>query len=337
MKSILLNSLSKAQSSTALAIIVLCVCSASPTPARQIQENPCAQFVTPIQTPVNYYDGTLSPSDCIGSTPGCYEDTYSLGVGGWGTSLDYEVTMIPQPIDAFLTNLIVRDASNAIVANAVLTADATNGIYAKATFSVPIGDNTTYRIEATSCLPGMTGDYNLHVQRYGRPLHADFEGTPAACGWTKKTVGGSRWRVEAIGTPTNHRFKTNVGQNVYKNETDTSLKSPTFSLAGTIYTHLTFETKYKTEAPYDKLTVSLSTDGGTTYVELETLSGTSANWPDWTTIDLDLSAYDATHNPDPSILPTTNCKIQFRFTSDTANQEWGVAIDDVVVRGVYHP
>jgi hypothetical protein len=98
--------------------------------------------------------------------------------------------------------------------------------------------------------------------------------------------------------------------------------SPSFSLAGKTSATLTFFNKYKTESGYDFFRVEVSTNGGSTWTQLRSVSGQSTSYPSWAAqVSLSLTSY----------VGQSNLKVRFRFTSDTSVTDWGVAFDDVVV------
>ena len=98
--------------------------------------------------------------------------------------------------------------------------------------------------------------------------------------------------------------------------------SPSFSLAGKTAATLTFYNKYKTESGYDFFRVEVSTNGGTSWTQIRSVSGQSSGYPSWAAqVSLSLNAYAG----------QSNVKVRFRFTSDSTIADWGVAFDDVVV------
>ncbi|MFL6246492.1 MAG: hypothetical protein ACJ74H_10745 [Thermoanaerobaculia bacterium] len=145
-----------------------------------------------------------------------------------------------------------------------------------------------------------------------------------ATGWTFTKNTGSGWSIE---TSTDshggaHRFKSNVGFTTYLNSADWSVVSPSFSLAGKTAATLTFYNKYKTESGYDFFRVEVSTNGGTSWTQLRSVSGQSSLYPSWAAqVSLSLNAYAG----------QSNVKVRFRFTSDSTVADWGVAFDDVVL------
>lgn len=145
-----------------------------------------------------------------------------------------------------------------------------------------------------------------------------------ATGWTFPKNTGSGWSIE---TTTDSyagakRFKTNVGYSTYLNGADWSVVSPAFSLAGKTSSTLTFYNKYKTESGYDFFRVEISTDGGSTWTQLRSVSGQSASYPAWAAqVSLSLNTY----------VGQSNVKVRFRFTSDSSVTDWGVALDEIVV------
>lgn len=145
-----------------------------------------------------------------------------------------------------------------------------------------------------------------------------------AAGWTFTKNTGSGWSIEASTDSRSgaFRFKTNVGYTTYLNGADWSVVSPSFSLAGRTSATLTFYNKYKTESGYDFSRVEISTNGGTSWTSLRSVSGTSSGHPAWAPqVSLSLNSY----------VGQSNVKLRFRFTSDSTVADWGVALDDIVV------
>ncbi|MFC1539776.1 VWA domain-containing protein, partial [Candidatus Latescibacterota bacterium] len=143
-------------------------------------------------------------------------------------------------------------------------------------------------------------------------------------------TGGYDWAANgiwAIGTPTAgpsgaysspYCAATNLSGN-YNNNVNDRLVSPTISLTGlnagdTVI--LSFYEWYVTESGFDYGYVDISTDGGSSWTELESRHGYS----DWRNTEIDLSSF---------IGQTVN--IAFRFTSDSSDAYSGWYIDDVVI------
>lgn len=145
-----------------------------------------------------------------------------------------------------------------------------------------------------------------------------------AAGWTFTKNTGSGWSIETTTDSRSgaKRFKTNVGYTTYLNGADWSVVSPAFSLAGKSSATLTFYNKYKTESGYDYFRVEISTNGGTSWTQLRSVSGTSSGYPSWATqVSLGLGSY----------VGQSNVKLRFRFTSDSSVADWGIGLDDILV------
>ena len=145
-----------------------------------------------------------------------------------------------------------------------------------------------------------------------------------ATGWTFTKNTGSGWSIETTTDSRSgaKRFKTNVGYSTYLHGADWSVVSPSFSLTGKTSATLTFYNKYKTESGYDFFRVEVSTNGGTSWTQLRSVSGQSSGYPSWAPqVSLSLNAYAG----------QSNVKLRFRFTSDSSIADWGVGLDDVVV------
>lgn len=102
-----------------------------------------------------------------------------------------------------------------------------------------------------------------------------------------------------------------------------------FDLVGAISPmFLCFSDKYSFGTGADSGRVELSTDGGTTWVPILTRTGQNANWPNWDTTRVDLSAYQGKED----------IRLRFRLRSDASGTGDGWYIDDVIVAcGSYPP
>ena len=244
--------------------------------------------------------GLTSPAN--GATGVTTSPTLSWGAVSGATSYDVYLG-IGTP--ALYTNT----ASTSVVASA-LTAGATY----------------SWRVVAkNACGSGPTSVTRTFTTASTGPVTIFNEGAESgATGWTFTKNTGSGWSIETTtdvrsGTK---RFKTNVGFTTYLNSADWSVVSPTFSLAGKTSSTLTFYNKYKTESGYDFWRVEISTNGGTSWTQLRSVSGQSSGYPSWAPqVSLSLTGY----------VGQTNLKLRFRFTSDTTIADWGVGLDDILV------
>lgn len=144
-------------------------------------------------------------------------------------------------------------------------------------------------------------------------------------GWTTTSnISGNNWVVDSTspyaGTK---RFRSSNAAN-YVNNLDQSLLSPVFSLAGKTSATLKYQFKHSTESGYDYFRVEISTNGGSSWTTLTSVSGNSSGWSAWAPqASISLNSY----------VGSSNCKIRFRLTSDTSVTGWGAAVDDIVVTG----
>jgi Zn-dependent metalloprotease len=143
-----------------------------------------------------------------------------------------------------------------------------------------------------------------------------------ASGWTANTVRGSAWFIQAstLSHSGANRFRSNSTTN-YANNTDTSLVSPSFSLAGRTTASLRYFVKYSTEATFDFFSVEVSTNNGTTWQVLTRVSGASPGFDSWAQQTVNLSQFAG----------SGGVRLRFRLTSDAAVTGFGVALDDIVV------
>ncbi len=145
-----------------------------------------------------------------------------------------------------------------------------------------------------------------------------FEGDVS--GWTGEGV----W---AIGEPTSgpgggfespSAGATNL-EGDYPNDSDARLISPSISLPGVSSSGellLHFREWFEIESGYDEGIVEISTDGGNTWTELSSRSGSS----DWRDVQINLTSYEG-----------QEVKLSFRFTSDFSVTFPGWYVDDVQV------
>ena len=149
-----------------------------------------------------------------------------------------------------------------------------------------------------------------------------------AAGWTMTTnVTGNNWIISTAGRYTGtNGFRSNAASTAYPNNLDQSLISPAFSLAGKTTATLAFRAKQQTETNYDFFRVEISTNGGSTWTSLSSVSTTSTGFQ--TTTGAAMVARTISLTP---YVGQANVKIRFRLTSDTSVQYWGVALDDIAV------
>lgn len=180
-------------------------------------------------------------------------------------------------------------------------------------------------VAKNACGSGPTSVTRTFTTASTGPVTIFNEGAESgATGWTFTENTGSGWSIETTtdmhsGTK---RFKTNVGYTTYLDGADWSVVSPAFSLAGRTSATLTFYNKYKTESGYDFWRAEISTNGGTGWTQLRSVSGQSSGYPSWAPqVSLSFTGY----------VGQSNVKLRFRFTSDTTVTDCGVGLDDILV------
>lgn len=208
--------------------------------------------------------------------------------------------------------------SPAFYANTTSTSLAVSSLSAATTYHWKV-------VAKNSCGSGPASTQRSFTTAGTTPVTLINEGAESgAAGWTFTKNTGSGWSIETSTDSRSgaKRFKTNVGFSTYYNGADWSVVSPSFSLAGKTSATLTFYNKYKTESGYDFFRVEVSTNGGSTWTQLRSVSGQSSGYPAWASqVSLSLGGS----------VGQSNVKIRFRFTSDSTIADWGVAFDDVVV------
>ncbi len=191
-----------------------------------------------------------------------------------------------------------------------------------------LSNATTYywRIVAkNACGSAASSGTNSFTTVTSGPVTLLNEGAESgATGWTFVKNTGSGWSIETStdshsGT---HRFRTNAAYTTYLANADWSVVSPAFSLVGKTSATLTYYCKFSTESGYDYFSVEVSKDGGTTWTVVRKSSGASGGYPAWAAQgNINLSPY----------VGSATTKIRFRMTSDGSVQDWGAAVDDIVV------
>lgn len=191
----------------------------------------------------------------------------------------------------------------------------------------PLSGGTLYYwkvVAKNSCGSGSASTTRSFTTQSG-PVTILSEGAESgATGWTFTKNTGSGWSMQSSTDvhSGSYRFKTNAAYTTYINNADWSVVSPSFSLAGKTSATLTFYNKYKTESGYDFWRVEISTNGGTSWTQLRSVSGQSSGYPSWATqVSLSLNSY----------VGQSSVKLRFRFTSDGSVTDWGVALDDILV------
>lgn len=104
----------------------------------------------------------------------------------------------------------------------------------------------------------------------------------------------------------------------YPNNANFALSSKTIDLSGHPSGSLSFWHRYETEQGYDLARVEISTNGGSSWTEIASYSGSQ---PSWTQAQIDISSF----------LPSNNVKIRFRLTSDSSITFDGWYVDDVAI------
>jgi murein DD-endopeptidase MepM/ murein hydrolase activator NlpD len=155
-------------------------------------------------------------------------------------------------------------------------------------------------------------------------LNETVEG--GAPGWTASTSGGLPWviRNSSDAHSGSRDFSTgwDASTGTYRDNTNASVVSPSFSLAGRSSATLTFYYKASIETNWDYLRVEVSQNGGANWSQVWSFSGVSPGWSGWSPQQtVSLTPY----------VGSSNTKIRFRFTSDGSVVWWGAVVDDIQV------
>jgi immune inhibitor A len=194
----------------------------------------------------------------------------------------------------------------------------------------PRGVNITMAFHGA---PGLVDKDSVQVLVGGRTgICEGFENTLRR--WTSVALGCSgvnEWHREAgINATSLGTWAYRAGPfgtiGSYAPDQDARLVSQPIRLAGiadTVY----FQQRYDTEAPFDGLTVEISTDGGETWTMLHPIGGYNNGdrftgfQPDFARVGVDLTGYQGL------------VQLGFRFRSNASNGGLGWWIDDVVLTG----
>lgn len=208
-------------------------------------------------------------------------------------------------------------ATPAFYQNTTGTSLAVSGLAASTTYSWNVVARNTCGAGPASATRSFTTQAPTQVTLINEGAES---GAP---GWSMTVNSGSGWSIQASDPRSGtKRFKTNAAYSTYLNNADWRLTSPSFSLAGRTSATLTYWFKHDTESGYDYLRVEVSTNGGSSWQQLQQRSGLSSGWSGWAPMaTLDLTPY----------VGSSNVMIRFRFTSDSSVTDWGVAVDDIVV------
>jgi hypothetical protein len=266
--------------------------------------------------------GSLATTDGRSTVRGTsyYADVYSFTPSASGTAT---ITLNSSAFDCWLVLKSTETGTTALAQDD----DSNGGTNSKITYSVTAG--TTYYIDATSYSANATGAYTLSLTCPTTSTTVLSEGAESgAAGWTVSTnTTGNNWVISAAGLATGaNGFRSNQASATYPNNLDQSLISPAFSLAGKTSATLAFKAKQQTESSYDFFRVEVSTNGGSTWTSLSSVSTTSTGF----TMTNGSGMVARTISLTPYV-GQANVKIRFRLTSDASVQYWGVALDDIAV------
>jgi subtilisin family serine protease len=130
-------------------------------------------------------------------------------------------------------------------------------------------------------------------------------------------VADAPWGLQSIASTNGSAFSDSPVSN-YMNDINISLTLPPVAPVGDSAT-LVISTEYALESGYDFGYVEASTNGGTTWVQLDRITGTTSGWTQL--------AYDLTGKIDG----TASLLIRFRLTTDSSISADGWKIDNITV------
>jgi|GEM_PF-2420409 len=138
---------------------------------------------------------------------------------------------------------------------------------------------------------------------------------------TVEWLADEPWAVTSTAAHSGTHAWTDSPEGNYADNANVSLTSTSISLSD-LYppAALTFWHRYQTQQSYDLCRVELSTDGGVTWSQVASYSGSLATW---TQVQIDIGSF----------VPSSDFRVRFRLTSNAATVADGWSIDDVAVSG----
>lgn len=290
------------------------------------------------------YTITVTGTDAAVSDAGpALSHTATLAVTvGASNGGDFTLALAPtsaavNPGDAAGTVITIAGGS----ADVSLSAASDYGInIAFDTFTVTGGAGTAHAIITTDGWLGAGVHAVIFTAQSGSFTHtAEFDITVNATagiifqddvengnvGWTTYSASGFPWRIEQISTAHSgsHRWRSNPGTN-YQDGDATFLVSPSFDLSATTTALFHFFYKFHTEDQFDFFYVWVSGDDGATWNKLASGSGASNGWSKWAPeAQFDLGLY----------VGQPKVRVAFSLQTDVSVNDWGAAVDDVLVTG----
>ena len=280
--------------------------------------------------PTTFYVDDVSVTTCTGpdfslsaspssktvarSSSGTVSVTVS-SVNGYSAATSLSVSGLPSGVTgSFSPNPVTPPANASSSSTLTLTA---SGAATLGTFTVTVSGTDGSRTRtATFSLTVSSGGATTVFYDGAESAATTFttSATTSTTVWTRNSsspyAGVWRWRAGSSAAGN------------YGNSGDARLTTPSLNLTGATSATLTYAYKHSTEAGYDFFEVRVSTNGGTSWTTLSSVSGLSAAWSAWAGIKtVDLSPYTG----------FSNVKVQFRLTTDGSVTDWGVAVDEVKV------
>ena len=271
-------------------------------------------------------------------------DTTSLAVGRhtvyvrgrdtgnqWG-AVSADFLWVIDPATAPVVEGTVREAGTGtpLVATVKIGPFTTTSAAGTGTFSMQVPPGT-YDLSAsapdhaTASLPGVT----VVAQQV---FHHDFELVAFTSLFVDDVESGNflPWTAQTpwgIVTNTSHsptHSWTDSPAGNYSDNADTSLTSPILDLSQTVGVELSYWERHAVESGYDFCHVEYSTDGGSSWTQIASYTGTQNTWQQ-ATFQL------------PALAGEAQARIRFRLTSDISVTADGCYVDDVELRTAVPP
>jgi hypothetical protein len=187
---------------------------------------------------------------------------------------------------------------------------------------VACGTDLDFSETVTDSVNVYTVDFTLNASHPGLRVNEFFDDVESgAGGWTKGGVNNF-WNITTSQYhSSNHSWADSPSGN-YANNTNSWLRSANIDLSGLSAIQVSAWVKYTLETGYDNVYLDYSADGGATWSEIDSFSGTS----NWVQISYDVPALD----------DQANASIRFRLVSDGSTVADGIYIDDVAISYKQH-
>jgi len=246
--------------------------------------------------------------------------------GYWGTVRAVFMWILDPGTAAHIAGS-VTDSVTGLPIEAIVTAGPFSAAAAPATGSYDLMlPDGTYDVEAKGpghhgasasgvvAVQGNTTNQDFALDPFARALSDDVES--GDIGWT----ADPSWSIVSnlSHSPVNSWHESPGGNS--PDNANISLETPTLDFRGGTGVRLVFWHRYAIESNYDYGHVEWSSDGGGSWHEVATYTGTQSSW---TQVDI----------PIPGLDGAGDARVRFRYTSDSNTNGDGWYIDDISLQG----